>query len=129
MTDNDGLITKMVGKENPFRVPDGYFDSLAERVMANLPDADDVQTSKTIVINRPRRHANKAWLCVAASLCVAVFGSAVYLGNLSSADSDNSPQATTAQATNISQDNYVEEVADYAMMDNSDIYAYLASNE
>lgn len=129
MTDNEGLITKMRGKENPFRVPEGYFDGLTERVMANLPDVNEGQAKEAMVAEMPRHRVNKAWLCIAASLCVAIFGSTVYLGKLSSNDSNNTPQATTAQAPSISQDEYVEEVADYAMMDNSDIYAYLASNE
>ena len=31
-------IEERVGKRNPFLVPDGYFDHLADQVMASLPE-------------------------------------------------------------------------------------------
>jgi hypothetical protein len=31
-------IQEKVGKQNPFRVPEGYFDNLTAQVMQNLPE-------------------------------------------------------------------------------------------
>ena len=44
MTNNEDYIKKMVGKENPFRVPEGYFDQLAQQVMQALPDESKEET-------------------------------------------------------------------------------------
>ena len=38
MEHNDELdLKKMVGNRNPFRVPEGYFEQLAQQVMQQLP--------------------------------------------------------------------------------------------
>ena len=33
-------IKERFGQTNPFRVPDGYFDQLTERVMSQLPERE-----------------------------------------------------------------------------------------
>ena len=38
MTREENILKERFGKENPFKVPDGYFDHLTERIMDNLPD-------------------------------------------------------------------------------------------
>lgn len=44
-------ILKKIGTENPFRVPDGYFENLTSEVMNRLPEKEKltaVQTEPTI---------------------------------------------------------------------------------
>ena len=88
-----------MAKQNPFKVPEGYFDSFAEHVMQQLPQR---QAKAKHMWLRP-------WMYAAASLLVA--------------NSDASEMA----AANAS-DSYIEEAADYAMIDNEDIYYLLAEN-
>ena len=40
MNYEDKEIQERFGKENPFRVPEGYFDQLTERVMSQLPERE-----------------------------------------------------------------------------------------
>ena len=44
-------ILKKIGTENPFRVPDGYFENLTSEVMNRLPEKEKltaVQTEPTM---------------------------------------------------------------------------------
>ncbi len=115
-------LRSRVGKQNPFRVPEGYFDGFAARMTENLPE----QNGKATAPVSPRRpRVVRMVLYAAACLCIAVLGSAVYWSKLSlqSAESGN---AQMAVHTVTNTDVYVDAVADYTMMDNSDIYAYLS---
>ena len=38
MTNEEKIIAEKLGKENPFRVPEGYFDHFAEQFMNELPE-------------------------------------------------------------------------------------------
>lgn len=125
MMDNEDYISKRVGNKNPFRVPDGYFDSLAERVLARMPE---VGAPASVGRVRRRIVSLRTLLYAAACVCVAVCGVTLYLTKLNTVTEQ--PMASTTTVTSISttnSDSFVEEVADYTMMDNTDIYAYLAS--
>lgn len=42
MKEEDNILKK-VGKENVFRVPDGYFENLTSEVMSRLPERKHLQ--------------------------------------------------------------------------------------
>ena len=44
MTEDD--LKKKVGTENPFRVPDGYFENFASNLMERLPEKEKVERSR-----------------------------------------------------------------------------------
>lgn len=116
-------LKSRIGKQNPFRVPEGYFDSFAEQMMEKLPEQD----ARTVVMAKPHRsRAVRTVLYAAACLCLAVLGTVIYWHKLSvqNVDSGSTPVAVHS-ATNADAA-YVDAVADYAMMDNTDIYAYLS---
>ncbi len=115
-------LRSRVGKQNPFRVPEGYFDSFAARMTENLPEQDG-KTAAVVSLRRPR--VVRMVLYAAACLCIAVLGSVVYWSKLS-LQSTESGTAQVVTHTVASTDVYVDAVADYTMMDNSDIYAYLS---
>ena len=115
-------LKSRIGKQNPFRVPEGYFDSFAERMMENLPE----QEARTIVMVKPRRSkVLRTVLYAAACLCIAVVGTVIYWQKLSMQNIESSSTPVAVHAT-ASSDAYVDAVADYAMVDNTDIYAYLS---
>ena len=115
-------LRSRVGKQNPFRVPEGYFDSFAARMTENLPEQDG-KAATVVSLRRPR--VVRMVLYAAACLCIAVLGSVVYWSKLS-LQSTESGTAQVVTHTVASTDVYVDAVADYTMMDNSDIYAYLS---
>lgn len=125
MIDSEKYIDERFGRTNPFRVPDGYFDDFAKRLMERLPDTE----RKAKVVTMRRRWMNAA-IAVAATVCIAIFGAAVYFphaDNTANKQQQLATASTTAQDNTTTSDSYVDQVVDYTMMDNSDIYAYLAS--
>jgi hypothetical protein len=107
-------IEERVGKRNPFRVPDGYFDQLPEQLMTSLPERQP--KAKSIWL-RPVLYA-------AASVCALLICTGVYF-----VQSDKSKPETAMVTTAPQQDpvdSSFDEAVDYLMMDNHDIYTYLA---
>ena len=106
MTVEEKHLKEIVGKRNAFRVPDGYFEQLTAEVMQRLPEQQKARTTTL----RP-------WLYAAACTVAAVLMGVTYYWYQDSADDM------------MADGNYYEEVADYAMIDNIDIYACLEDNE
>lgn len=121
------IIKDKIGKGNPFRVPDHYLDHLTDSVMANVmangKPVMDAAATKTRTISVRLRRVIYAAACVAVMFVVSL---AVLLGgndNQKLADSRTKTNEPTYAETH---ETTVDEVADLAMMDNSDIYAYLS---
>ena len=108
-------IEEQVGRRNPFTVPEGYFDTFADQLMASLPER---QPRTKYVWLRPLRYA-------AAVVCVLAIGAMSWFALSSSPDVQQPIQAETIQ---VPSDAAFEEAADYALIDNSDIYSLLADN-
>jgi hypothetical protein len=126
MMEEKNLIEK-VGKENPFRVPEGYFDTLASQIMAKVEaegvEARDIKTGK-------EKRAKVVWLrpvlYAAASVC-ALFVSVVAYQSYSE-QGVAAPTQNVVANNQVMMDEYFEEAADYVMLDNQDIYACLSSD-
>lgn len=124
MMEREEYIRSRAGKENPFRVPEGYFEGLASQVMANLPDRDTapVRTARTY------RLRLRAWICTAACVCIGMFGAVMYFADSGNVGVSAPDSSVAADAQSASYDSYDEAVADYMMIDNADIYAYLTDS-
>lgn len=109
----ENYIEEQFGKRNPFRVPDGYFDQFSTQLMATLPE------------RKPK--VKPLWLrpvfYAAASICALFICTGVWLA-LPAESIQETAQVTTVQLD--SADEAFDEAADYMMVDNHDIYAYLA---
>ena len=115
-------IQEKVGKRNPFRVPEGYFDNLTAQVMQNLPE-------------QPKRRAKSVFMrpvfYAVASVCALLVAGAAWMWHPSAEVSSAEPVQAKAVAQPQQQDNadgYFDEAADYMMLDNHEIYAYLAES-
>ncbi len=126
MNKEERYIIDKAGRENPFRVPQGYFEDFATKMMDSLPERNTETTSESNAgISGMKPEPKRRWLrpLVAAAACVAlVFGTVSYLQRL---DSDSAMQQGTTMDY-LSETSFEDELADYAMLDNMDIYAYLA---
>lgn len=122
MSREERYIRSKCGSGNPFRVPDGYFDRFATGFMENLPEREPV------AIPRKKTPLIRIWGAVAAAACVmaAVISTAVFFNNGTADGSQNMAQDTAYTIEQMNHDEYIDVVADYAMMDNADIYACLA---
>lgn len=109
-----------------FKVPEGYFDTLANRIMANIPEAPKQEKQKksaTIIsLNTRLKYA------VAAAIVGAVIGGTtirLYQQGTSIAKIDKTEVTNNSETYS---DEYVNDYIDYAMVDDNDIYEYLSEN-
>ncbi len=116
MNEEDYIRNKM--GNNPFWVPEGYFEHLTPRIMSQLPENPVQQKPALIKHLRPLLYA-------AACICVAVFSVTMYFNHK---DSDKSLASTLQQQDTYYNDTYIDEVADYAMLDNEEIYYSLLAD-
>lgn len=117
------LLKQKIGNQRPFKVPEGYFDSLGRSLMQNVVEAAVQDKRSTIrVFMRPLK-----WVaCFAAVLFVS---GTIYFNN--NADKASNINLADNISENISSSAYadyiLDEIYDYAMLDNDDIYSYVAN--
>lgn len=102
-------IEKQFGKQNPFLVPEGYFDKLPQRVMSRIPD------EQTIL---PLPHRRRWFPTLTAAACLiglVLMGATLYLMN----------PTGEKQEMAFEEDPEMEEIIDYTMMDAFTMHQYL----
>lgn len=124
MKNEEGYIRSKAGGRTPFRVPEGYFDNFTSMMMDKLPSQEE---AKVVPMRRRRMTVSRTIVSAAACFCVAVFGLTLYYGKSLFEKQPQPSETIVANYHNATADTYEDEVVDYAMMDNMDIYAYLAS--
>lgn len=111
-----------------YKVPEGYFDTLADRIMANIPETPKQEekqkkSAKIISLN------TRIKIAVAAAIAGALISSVtirLYQQDKKLADVNTKTEMTTNSETY--GEEYVNDYIDYAMVDEDDIYKYLSEN-
>ena len=116
--EEEKYIEERVGKRNPFRVPEGYFEGFTAQLIQQLPDKSKPR-AKSVWL-RP-------WYYAAACVCVLLISATVWLA-LPEKEMKQAPVAVANQQHPQEQMDAIEEAADYMMLDNYDIYAYMSEN-
>ena len=124
MTREENILKERFGKENPFKVPEGYFDHLTERIMENLPEQEvrviDIRSRQTLWQKMPLRKI------AAAVAVVALLGGGSFWALQREGNSKMVAHAKQHEQKAVSsEDAAFNEMADYAMIDNETIYASL----
>ena len=125
-------IKERFGQVNRFRVPDGYFDQLTERVMSQLPEREQTAEHVSLSSSRPKSRlvALRPWMYAAACTVAAVFmGVALYFHQTKEEQTLANADVNASASTTNTESQYIDEYADYVMLDNAEIYAYLADND
>jgi len=133
MINEEDFLNSKMGKRNPFTVPEGYFEQLTQQVMDKIPQA---VTTEMKPVRKPAKIAVmkrlRPWLYAAACICVGVFIAAIAFNNRSEVATPQpaSQQIAVNEPTdyNYYSDSYIDEEADYAMIDNQEIYACLMAD-
>ena len=106
------------GNRNPFKAPNGYYESLSDRIMAQIPDNEVVMT---------KHHKNRVWMYVAAAFCILLVSGSL-LGTYFS--TDNSRSMDVAQTEDaIESTTYIEDMVDYALISDAMLYYEYMSDE
>ena len=119
MTQEEKYIEQHFGKENPFRVPEGYFANFAEGLMQQLPQ----QEVKTVVMRPSFIKRNRPYLYAAAFVGIALFTASIFFNNTTHKTNQTSTVNTEVA---MSQPSVNDQADDYLALDNEDIYAYVA---
>lgn len=126
MENEERYIKEKIGDKSPFRVPEDYFDQLASRVMSQLPEQQELSKKS---MQQPRRQARlvalRPWLYAAACVIAIVVLTLTLHFHQRVAEPLEQPIAAVSTPVD---DEYIDDVADYVMLDNTEIYAYLAEN-
>lgn len=105
----------------PFRVPDGYFECFSSQVMNRLPERPPVELRAV----GGTRHRMWAWISAAACVCAGIFCTVMYFAKADSATPGDAGNEVIAHSAASVYDIDEDAFADYVMIDNADIYAYL----
>ena len=118
MKEEDNILKK-VGKENIFRVPDGYFENLTSEVMSRLPEKE----TPAIIKREPTKWERfKPWVYM-----TAMFVGAALIIRVASTDRTpvNNRIAMEEPETQVVSDEYISAVLDNSMLDDYSLYVYL----
>ena len=126
MDENEKWLRSHYGNDNPFTVPEGYFESLSDSIMSSLPEQ---QTHVVAMGNNSWKRKIAAAVAVAASVAVVISVSITGGFRLGTTQPANGGSVDDSEQVSSTEYTVVDEMANYAMLDNVDMYAYVATNE
>lgn len=121
-------------KQTGFRVPEGYFEELTQRVMDRLPEVDAAQPmplSQPIPVSQPIAidpqptlwQRVRPWLYMAA-----MFAGAALIIRVASPSAEEKAAALAHEEAETQEIEYIENALDGAMLDDYSLYIYLAED-
>lgn len=141
MMNEEKKINDIFGKENHFKVPEGYFDNFAELMMAKIPEQEidspeitdkDCQENKAKFVHLSLWKRLPLRKIAAVLAVIAMLGGGV-LYQLQQAEkkhhamAHNEAPAIESSHVTDGDDAAFEQMADYTMMDSQDFYAQLVA--
>lgn len=123
MKEEDTLLKK-IGKDNSFKVPDGYFANLTSEVMNRLPaeETNTIAESSVSMWTKVKPLLYLAAMFVGAALIIRSF----------SVDNKPVPSADMAmgeEETEILSEEIIDYTLDRAMLDDYSLYVYLSDSD
>lgn len=110
-------LFQKIGKENPFKVPEGYFENLTQQVMERLPEKEPQPTQEISMWERV-----KPWAYMAAMFVGLMFTVQVFIGKQ---DRQTVPSENVSPVSDLS-DEYLAPIINQTMLDDYELYQYLS---
>lgn len=118
--DEEKLIERKLGKQSHFKVPKGYFNDFERQLLKKIPVTEPAR--------KPMLRNLRPWLW-AVGAAAAVCGFAFFTTNpFEERPSDDNVATSTMAPINDNADYIIEKMSDYAMLDNGDLYFYVADD-
>lgn len=111
-------ILKQVGKEQPFKVPDGYFENLNARIMANIQQKNE-KSPITMLFTTWRKCA-----AITAAACLVGIGAFV----ISSKHTNTEQNAITYTDFSNWSDEEIGNMMNLTMLDDYSLYEYITED-
>lgn len=119
MKEEDKLLKK-IGTENPFRVPEGYFEGFTSDLMSRLPEKE-----KTDIHREPTTWEKvRPWLYMAAMFIGAAL--IIRVASLGETVSNGQQQQQIAADESDIEMEYIRTAIENTMMDDYSLYVYLS---
>lgn len=117
-------IKKKAGPDNPFTVPEGYFDNLTEKIMGQLPEKEELPES----VEEPTTWAKiRPWLYMAA-MFIAILLPIRFI--VQHTTTDDAALATNDAETEAVIEDYIEyAIMDHTMMDDYTLYQFITEED
>lgn len=142
MESDEKYLERKFGRQNHFAVPEGYLQNLTASVMANVSkqpecDASENETALTEnvtanardILMQPWWRRARVRIAAAAACLLLAGGTAFYTYSAHHAEpASNMAASAPSHNVDVSTSTSYNEIADYTMLDNDDIYSLLASN-
>lgn len=113
-------LKKKIGKENPFKVPEGYFENIVPEIMKQLPEAEAQESVEITMWERV-----KPWVYMVAMFCGLMFGLRVMMMDKPVNKEMNTDNVSMTDSVQGTPDEYIDPILDQAMMDDYTLYMYL----
>lgn len=129
MSTKDNRIFNPNGGRYPFRATDEYFDNLTARIMEQIPEdtpEEEVSEKNTKLIDIHRNRRRNLWIST-----ISVAASLIFIATFAlkfTPKPNTSPEQAEDMKAEYTTENYNEDLMQYAMVDNMDVYYYLSSS-
>ena len=118
MREEDQLLKK-VGTQNPFKVPEHYFEDFSEELMNKLPEKEILPVSQEITLWQ----RVKPWLYMTAMFCGIMLSVRIFVGETKR---DNFPAISKTLIENISEEEW-ELIIHRSALDDYSLYQFLTN--
>lgn len=118
--DKENKILRKVGTNNPFRVPDRYFENFHRQLMECLPEKESAQPMPELTLWQ----RVKPWIYMTAMFCGIMLSAKMFVGEV---PKENFP-ISLSEAEDIPEEDW-KEIIDKSMMDDYSLYEYLTEAE
>ncbi|MBQ6652539.1 MAG: hypothetical protein IJM81_03975 [Prevotella sp.] len=115
-------LRQQFGCANPFHVPEGYFDHVADQIISQL-SRQESGTADVVVMKPSFWKRFRSAMVAASCLIVGIFALNFFL-NVPQKDEHQPVHAQVYSQS--SEGSEMDFDADYALLDNEDIYAYVS---
>jgi len=112
------LLEQNFGKSRPFKVPEGYFGQLEDSFARKLKERETRLKRQKIMIFR--------YVACAACLVIIAVSAFVLFHSGVNEDLNCADSITKSNSSSLVNDYMIDEISDYAMLDNDDIYSYVS---
>ena len=127
---DEHYLKQTYGTRDHFTVPEGYFDSLSDRVMQRIQTIDDDAMPRCPIPHSAKEVSlweryRRTVVSVAAAVSVVVFSLGGYL-RYNSHHGHGGSEVQEAVSSHATESYNLNAMVDYSMMDSEDMYAYMA---
>lgn len=122
MKEEDNILKK-AGTENPFKVPENYFEELTSKIMQDLPEQPAAVQSETHKVSRWEKVKPLLYLAATFVGIAFIIQSAMFFSH---EPAETEPNAVIAASEEVTEEEYIDYILDASMMDDYEMYVYLS---